>query len=263
VITYDDFEGGFGNYTDGGADCALYTGGTYAHQGSNAADIQDNSGTASSFYHTAGYNVSGYAELEVEFWFYAVSMESGEDFWVQYYDGSTWRTVASYARGTDFNNNVFYNKVVTISSSQYNFPTNAKLRFVCDASGNSDDVYIDEIEWRGSGGGGSAHDVTILVTEPLLDLPQTLQVSGSRPNPFSTVTEFTIALPRPARVTAEIYNMLGQKITTLMDEQKDAGTHTVRWDGTNQAGNPVASALYFCRVLAGDQMVTRKVILTR
>jgi serine protease len=149
VITYDDFEGGWGNYTDGGGDCYLYTGGTYAHQGSNAADIQDNSGVASSFYHTVGHDVSGYSELEVEFWYYAVSMESGEDFWVQYYNGSSWQTVATYARGTDFNNNTFYNKVVPISSSQYNFPTNAKLRFMCDASGNSDDVYIDEIEFRG------------------------------------------------------------------------------------------------------------------
>jgi PKD repeat protein len=154
VITYDDFESGMGTYTDGGNDMSRYTGGTYAHQENCAADIQDNSGTASSFYHTSTYDVSGYNELEIEFWFYAVSMESGEDFWVQYYDGSTWRTVAAYARGTDFNNNTFYNKVVTISRSQYNFPTNARIRFMCDASGNYDDVYIDEIEFRGSGASG-------------------------------------------------------------------------------------------------------------
>jgi len=153
VITYDDFESGWGTYTDGGGDCALYTGGSYAHQGSNAADIQDNSGTASSFYHTTGYDVSGFDELEVAFWYMAVSMDnSNEDFWLQYYDGSSWVTVETWARSTDFDNNVFYNEVVTLSSSQYNFPTNARLRFVCDASGNSDDVYIDEIEFRGSGG---------------------------------------------------------------------------------------------------------------
>ncbi len=152
VITYDDFESGWGSYTDGGGDCSRYTGGTYAHQGNAAADIQDNSGVASSFYHTLGYDVSGYIELEVEFWFYAVSMESGEDFWVQYYDGTSWHTVVTYARGTDFNNNTFYNKVIPISSSQYNFPANAQLRFMCDASGNSDDVYIDEIEFRGLSG---------------------------------------------------------------------------------------------------------------
>lgn len=153
VITYDDFESGWGSYTDGGGDCSRYTGGTYAHQGNAAADIQDNSGVASSFYHTLGYDVSGYAELEVDFWFMAVSMDnSNEDFWLQYYDGSSWQTVETWARSIDFENNQFYHEVVPISSSQYNFPTNAKLRFMCDASGNADDVYIDEIEFRGLGG---------------------------------------------------------------------------------------------------------------
>ncbi|MDQ1351630.1 MAG: hypothetical protein QG657_1935, partial [Acidobacteriota bacterium] len=102
VLTYDDFEVSFGNYTDGGGDCALYTGGsTYAHQGTKAADIQDNSGTASSFYHTAGIDVHtpGYTQIKVEFWFKTNSMETNEDFWVQYYNGSTWTTVATYKSG--------------------------------------------------------------------------------------------------------------------------------------------------------------------
>jgi PKD repeat protein len=264
TITYDDFEGGFGTYTDGGSDCALYTGGTYAHQGSRAADIQDNSGTASSFYHTAGHNVSAYTELEVDFWFYAVSMDnSNEDFWVQYYDGSTWRTVATYAQGIDFQNNVFYHEVVTISSSQYNFPTNARLRFMCDASNNLDDVYIDEIEFRGMAGGGSARDVAILDTRPAAILPESFRVSDSRPNPFSSMTEFTISLPRPDGVTAEIFNLQGQKVATLADRQMDAGTYTLRWDGTNQAGSKAASGIYYYRVVAGGNVVTKKMILAR
>ncbi|MCA9727710.1 MAG: PKD domain-containing protein, partial [Candidatus Eisenbacteria bacterium] len=150
TITYDSFESNMGSYTDGGADMSRYTGGTYAWDGRAAADIQDNSGTASSFYHTAGYNVTGYNTLEVEFYFYAVSMENGEDFWVQYYNGSAWVTVAAYVAGSTFSNNTFYVTTVSIPRSSYNFPTNAKLRFMCDASNNSDDVYIDAITWRGS-----------------------------------------------------------------------------------------------------------------
>lgn len=148
VLTYDDFESGFGNYTDGGGDCALYTSGsTYAHQGARAADIQDNSGVASSFYHTAGINVHtpGYTQIKVEFWFKTASMETNEDFWVQYYNGSTWTTVASYKSGTDFSNGTFYNKTVLIDESSYTFPTGMKIRFMCDASDNNDDVYIDEV----------------------------------------------------------------------------------------------------------------------
>ena len=68
-----------------------------------------------------------------------------KDFQVQYYDGSTWHTVATYTVGTDFENNVFYNKKVTIDESSYIFPTDMKIRFVCDASNDRDDVYIDEV----------------------------------------------------------------------------------------------------------------------
>jgi len=149
VITFDDFESGMGNYFDGGGDMSRYTGGTYAHQGNAAADIQDNSGTRSSFSHTSGYDVSGFTDLEVEFWYEGVSMESGEDFFVQYWDGSTWQTVATFASGTDFSNGSFVNQVVAIPAGSYAYPTDAKLRFMCDASNNGDDVYIDEIEFRG------------------------------------------------------------------------------------------------------------------
>ncbi len=149
TITYDDFEAGWGSYTDGGADCARYTGGGRAYQGNAAIDIQDNSGVSSSFYHTAGHNVSAYVDLEVDFYFYAYSMERNEDFWLQYYNGSSWQTVASWARGVDFNNKTFYHVTVPIPATSYTYPTNAKLRFLCDASGNADDVYIDQITFSG------------------------------------------------------------------------------------------------------------------
>jgi hypothetical protein len=85
-----------GYRTDGGNDCARYTSGTYAYGGSAAIDIQDNSGAASSFYMTSTADVAtpGYTSIVVDFYFYAVSMETGEDFWVQYYNGTAWQTVA-------------------------------------------------------------------------------------------------------------------------------------------------------------------------
>ncbi len=146
-LSYDDFESGWGNYTDGGRDCKRYTGGPYAHQGSYAADIQDNSGTLSSFYYTNGIDVDtpGYTQIKIEFWFYPRSMESGEDFWVQYYDGSTWHTVADYDSGDEFVNDQFYFETVIINEVNYTFSTDIKVRFRCDASSNQDDVYIDEI----------------------------------------------------------------------------------------------------------------------
>jgi len=72
-------------------------------------------------------------------------MELYEDFWAQYCDGTLWQTVASYAQGIDFNNEIFNFATVTIPESTYVFPTDMRIRFMCDASGDYDYVYIDEV----------------------------------------------------------------------------------------------------------------------
>ncbi|MBW8002451.1 MAG: PASTA domain-containing protein [Planctomycetes bacterium] len=155
VLTSDNFESGFGNYTDGGGDCSLYTGGTYAHQGSNAADIQDNSGDASAFFHTSGINVDapGYDQIKIDFWFKAIAMDSGENFFVEYYDGSSWVQIANYISGTNFSNDTFYNETIIINEGTYTFPTDMKIKFRCDAGQNGDDVYIDEVIVYAKSGG--------------------------------------------------------------------------------------------------------------
>jgi len=257
TITYDDFEGGWGSYSDGGSDCRRYTGGTYAHQGIAALDIQDNSGTASSFYHTTGHNVSGYTDLEVEFWFYAKSMENNEDFWVQYYDGSSWHTVATYARGTDFNNGVFYNEVVSIPADTYTYSTNAKLRFMCDASGNRDDVYIDEIEFRGFSGGGAGGnpDLDTLAGQPM---PERFSLAQNYPNPFNPATTIDFSLPDPTQVRVTVYDVRGRQVATLAEGHFPAGTHSVRWDARGLASGP-----YFCRIQAGNLVATRTMMLLK
>ncbi len=166
ALTYDDFEGvGFewGNFTDGGVDCLEYTGGTFAHQGSNAANIQDNSGVASSFYHTSGIDVDspGYEYIKVDFWFRGEGMEAGEDFWVQYFNGTSWNTVATFVADTDFVNGQFYHEIVWINESDYTFPSNMQIRFQCDASSDLDDIYIDEIYVNATTAVGASTDWAI------------------------------------------------------------------------------------------------------
>ncbi len=268
VITSDNFETGMGSYTDGGADMSRARSTTYSHQGSYSADIQDNSGTASSFYHTASYNVTAYNTLTVTFWFRANSMESGEDFWVQYYNGTAWQTVASYASGSGFSNGVFYQKTVTIPRTSYTFPTNAKLRFMCDASNDQDDVYIDEIEWRG------------YVTAPLVidedtewigegelareaPLPESFELSQNYPNPFNPTTTIKYFLPEVANVELTIVNIMGQTVRTLVSTLQAPGEHAVTWDGRDQSGVPVSSGIYLYRMNAGDFTQTRKMVLMK
>lgn len=256
VITFDDFESGMGSYTDGGSDMSRYTGGTHAHQGVAAADIQDNSGTASSFYHTAGYNVTGYTTLEVDFWFKMVSMETNENFWVQYFDGTTWQTVANIVRAGSIANNTFYHQVVTISSGTYNFPTNAKLRFMCDASDNNDDVYIDEIEFRGSAGGALAKGGNTLSATGAL--PEKFALKQNYPNPFNPTTNIRFELPAEAQVKLTVYDMLGQEVAQLVNGVKPAGTHSVLFDGKS-----LVSGIYYYRLEVQSSAEAKKFVEVR
>ena len=145
------FELGWDGWADGGSDCARYSG-NRSWEGTHSIQIRDNSGTASAMT-SPSFDASSYDQLEIEFYFYAFSMENGEDFWVRYYDGSTWTTVAAYASGSSFNNNNFYVATVTLDNSNYNFPSNAQIRFQCDASANNDLIYIDAVTVTGISGG--------------------------------------------------------------------------------------------------------------
>ena len=143
-IQYDDFEGGFGNWNDGGLDCKLYTGGTYAHQGSNALDLEDNTDTSVAT--TDNLALAAYAEVKVDFWYICISMDkSTEDFWLQISTngGGSFDTVEEWNEGDEFENGEFYPDSVTITG--YTLTNQTQIRFRCDASGGGDDVYIDEI----------------------------------------------------------------------------------------------------------------------
>jgi PKD repeat protein len=263
TITYDDFEAGMGSYTDGGADMSRYTGGTHAWQGVAAADIQDNSRRASSFYHTLGYNVTGYTTLEVDFYFKGVSMETGEDFFVRFFDGSTYQTVATFVSGTDFNNGTFYQATVTIPSTSYTFSTNAKLAFACDASADNDDVYIDAITWRGLTSGAAGGTRIVAVAEGAdesedarLSVGGTLSLAQNRPNPVNSGTSISFTLPSADHVTLEVFDVTGRKVLTLLDETRAAGSHSV-----DVGPRALAPGMYFYRLVAGNEHAQRKMVV--
>jgi hypothetical protein len=147
LVTYDIFENGFGNYTDGGSDCLIYSGGSYAHQGINAINIRDNSDNASSFYSTSGIDVNtpGYTSILIDFWFITQGMGPNYDFWMQYYDGSDWQIIADYDYNVDFIDDQFYHEFIWINETDYTFPSDMQINFQCDAQNNNNNVYIDEI----------------------------------------------------------------------------------------------------------------------
>ncbi|WP_178989974.1 fibronectin type III domain-containing protein [Winogradskyella schleiferi] len=143
---FDDFESGWGNWNDGGNDCNLDNNGYI--NGNDTVRLRDDSGTNSSTFSNT-IDLTSYSSVTFSFLFYPVSMENGENFFVEYNDGSGYSTIANYIRGTHFNNDTLYSESITLTSGAYTFSTNSRFRIRCDASGNGDYVYIDDINITG------------------------------------------------------------------------------------------------------------------
>ncbi|UCD65064.1 MAG: M28 family peptidase [Candidatus Zixiibacteriota bacterium] len=98
---------------------------------------------------------------------------------------------------------------------------------------------------------------------PQTDLPQSYRLSQNYPNPFNPSTIISYSIPQQMHVEISIYNILGRRLATLVDETKPAGTHRVVWDGANSDGQPVASGIYMYRMKAGSHSQSKKMLLLR
>ena len=85
----------------------------------------------------------------------------------------------------------------------------------------------------------------------------------AHPNPFTESITIPFTIPRDGLVRARIYNGLGQLITTLLWSEQYAGENMISWNGTNEAGVPVLSGTYICRLEFEDQMIGNKLIFLR
>ncbi|NOZ62135.1 MAG: T9SS type A sorting domain-containing protein [Calditrichaeota bacterium] len=83
------------------------------------------------------------------------------------------------------------------------------------------------------------------------------------PNPFNPETQISYTLSNAEHVSLKIYNMQGQLIRTLIDETQSAGSHSVKWDGTNDAGEKVVSGVYLYKLQAGTDSFSRKMMLMK
>ena len=91
--------------------------------------------------------------------------------------------------------------------------------------------------------------------------PQKFELEGNYPNPFNPETSIKYALPEAIHVSVEIYNVLGQKIITLLDADMPQGYHVVKWNGRNSTGQKVSAGIYLVRMKAGSFEKTQKMTL--
>jgi hypothetical protein len=94
-------------------------------------------------------------------------------------------------------------------------------------------------------------------------IPKQFELYQNYPNPFNPTTTIRYQLPVAAKVKITIYNLLGQKVITLVDEVKQAGIFKTDWDGLNQSGIPAASGIYIYRVQSNGFVSSRKMVLLK
>lgn len=99
---------------------------------------------------------------------------------------------------------------------------------------------------------------TTSVQEEATMVPDAFSLKQNYPNPFNPTTTITFTLPQASFVSLKVFNLLGQEVATLVNEKKNAGTHTLKFDGTG-----LASGVYFYRIIAGDFVETKKFVLIK
>ncbi len=95
------------------------------------------------------------------------------------------------------------------------------------------------------------------------DVPTVYQLDQNYPNPFNPSTTIKFTVPVAGKVTLTVYNVVGQKIATLINGNVTAGSHTRVWNGKDSAGNQVASGVYFYKLTAEKFSATEKMILMK
>ena len=94
--------------------------------------------------------------------------------------------------------------------------------------------------------------------DPAEQKPSVFRLYQNYPNPFNFLTTITYDVPKQARVTIEIYDMLGRKTATLVDKTKKKGHYHVIWNAKE-----LASGVYFCRFQAGDYCAVKKLLFLK
>ena len=86
-----------------------------------------------------------------------------------------------------------------------------------------------------------------------------LSLDVIQPNPFTASTQVTYTLTGRSLTLLTVYDPAGRRVRTLVNAAQPAGTHSVSWDGTDEAGSPVAAGVYFCHLSVGELTATRRV----
>lgn len=124
----------------------------------------------------------------------------------------------------------------------------------------SDFQVLDGILVDLAGNVDQMHNIAIGRLDPT---PEDFDLAQNMPNPFNPSTTISYEVPESGAVKLVVYNLLGQQVRTLVNDEIEAGYHSVAWDGADEFGRQVASGIYIYRMNAGDFTATKRMMFLK
>jgi len=111
--------------------------------------------------------------------------------------------------------------------------------------------------------GSNIITTSIVSVDDAQALPSSFGLSQNYPNPFNPTTSIEFAIPEASQVSLEIYNLLGQRVRTLVNGYVPAGYITTQWNGLDQNGNELSSGTYIYRLTTTESNFSKKMVLMK
>lgn len=239
------FETGLQGWIDGGRLCRLQS---TSNSCEGNQSIRLRNGQSSSLATSPAIDLSGNTEVIFNMQVYASGMDNGDDFFVDYFDGSSYQPVGQYVRGTDFANGVCFPVEIVLDAS-FNFASNSRFRVRNSANQNNDQIWFDEVIITGD---------AAPLTEPT-DRSQSLATqakiltmnSGIDLYPNPTRSRVSIQFEKAQFDRVSLYSTTG----VLIDEREIHGQNQMDFDLSN-----LPSGVYFLKFMQGKLAVSKRII---
>jgi hypothetical protein len=101
------------------------------------------------------------------------------------------------------------------------------------------------------------------VSQNTTNTPSVYALEQNYPNPFNPSTVITYSVPEKSHVVLEIFNVLGQRVASLFDQEQSAGIHSIGWNARDSRNAQVSSGVYFLKMQAGSFSQVKKMLLTK
>jgi len=144
-------------------------------------------------------------------------------------------------------------KVINLPAMQEN--TTKRIVFTWRNDGGVGDQPPAGVDNIVINGGSSVYDDTLILAKPVL--------RANYPNPFNPSTTIAFDMASPGQVVIDIYNIKGQRVKRVVSGSFSGGKHSVVWNGDDSSGHAVGSGVYFYRMVSGDFVSVRKMVLMK